>query len=302
MKNTEHQHTFNFRWLINQLRQPFPNLMERRYNWLVIIGVSLFIAIFLWFFRPFGLNNATIDNINLFILGYGGVTFGVLTLFIMIIPAIYPTAFSNKKWTVGKHIIWVTLILLGIGSGNYAYTYIFIDSVQWHWKIFFFFQLNTVIIGVIPVAIVTLIDVNHKLKKNLATATNLNQEIDQKSTEETKTPVTIQFSGKNKNETLRIEQERIYYICSEGNYVQIFYKDQSDIHQKMLRNTLQNISQQLPNTETIVQCHRAYLVNINKIINAEGNAQGFKLQLKDIDEKIPVSRKYVPSLRESLSL
>jgi len=302
MKNKERQQNINFKWLINQMRQPFPNLMERRYNWQIIISVSLFIAIFLWFFRPFGLNNATIDNINLFILGYGGVTFGVLTLFIMIIPSIHPVAFSNKKWTVGKHIIWVTLILLGIGAGNYAYTYAFIDSVQWHWKIFFFFQLNTVIMGIIPVAIVTLIDVNHKLKKNLATARNLNQEIGQKSTENTKAPKTITLSGKNKNETLTLEQSRIYYICSEGNYVQIFYTDQSAIHQKMLRNTLQNIRQQLPNTETIVQCHRAYLVNIDKIINAEGNAQGFRLHLKDIDVKIPVSRKYVPSLRESLSL
>ena len=53
---------------------------------------------------------------------------------------------------------------------------------------------------------------------------------------------------------------------------------------------------------TVVQCHRTFLVNTEKIIRASGNAQGFTLQLKDLPETIPVSRKYVPQIRKSLDL
>jgi DNA-binding LytR/AlgR family response regulator len=149
---------------------------------------------------------------------------------------------------------------------------------------------------------VTLIDVNIKLKRNLETATNLNQEISQKASKAIDKSKTIYLSGRNKNETFSTLEENIFFICSEGNYVQIKYKDQAVIKQKMIRNTLNNINDQLKNIDSIVQCHRAYLVNTAKIVNAQGNAQGFRLKLKDIDETIPVSRKYVPMVKESLAL
>jgi hypothetical protein len=302
MNNNDKPNNLSYRWLVCQLKQPFPNLMERKFNWLIIISVSLFIGFFLWFFQPFGLNRADLPHKGLFLFGYGGVTFIVLTLFIMILPLFSPATFSNKKWTVGKHILWVTFILLTIGSGNYVYTYTFIDVMQWHWKIIILFILFTMVIGIIPVSIVTLIDVNRKLKKNMETASNINKEIHQNTSDNIDKNEVLILRGKNKNETLTIKEDQFYFLCSEGNYVQIYYQEGTDFKQKMLRNTLHNISQQLQNSGTIVQCHRAYMVNTDKIIKAEGNAQGFKLKLKDLSEKIPVSRKFVPTVKRNLAV
>jgi DNA-binding LytR/AlgR family response regulator len=220
----------------------------------------------------------------------------------MILPLFSPATFSNKKWTVGKHILWVTFILLTIGSGNYVYTYAFIDVMQWHWKIFILFILFTMVIGIIPVSIVTLIDVNRKLKKNLKTASNINKEIHQNTSDNIDKNKALILRGKNKNETLSIKEDQFYFLCSEGNYVQIYYQEGTDFKKTMLRNTLHNISQQLQNSSTIVQCHRAYMVNTDKIIKAEGNAQGFKLKIKDLSEKIPVSRKFVPTVKRTLAV
>jgi len=41
------------------------------------------------------------------------------------------------------------------------------------------------------------------------------------------------------------------------------------------------------------QCHRAYIINIEKVKKAEGNSQGFLLDIEGLDFKIPVSRNYV---------
>jgi DNA-binding LytR/AlgR family response regulator len=38
------------------------------------------------------------------------------------------------------------------------------------------------------------------------------------------------------------------------------------------------------------RCHRAYIVNLAAVEHVSGNAQGYKLHLKDVAELIPVSR------------
>ena len=38
------------------------------------------------------------------------------------------------------------------------------------------------------------------------------------------------------------------------------------------------------------RCHRAYIVNLDKIEQVEGNAQGYKLKLQGTEDLIPVSR------------
>jgi len=287
-------------WLINRLNQPLPRLREEPNNWSVIIGVSIFISLFLWIFQPFGLAGAKMNYKELFIIGYGGVTFVVLTLFSVLIKKLLGYLFPGKQWTVWKHIIWLTLLLLAIGTGNYIYTFVFIDPIIWNWKVFFLFQLFTVIIALIPISIITLYSVNQKLKKNLAIATNINQEIKHKETVDNDKHKTVTISGKNKGETLTLPEKDIYFVCSEGNYVRIYYKGKARIENMMLRNTISEIKLQMQSTDSIVQCHRAYLVNTTKVTKAEGNAQGFKLEMDELDNTVPVSRKYVPSVKENI--
>lgn len=59
--------------LKNYLKQPFPKLTSR---WKLIITISLFVAIFLIIFQPFGIS--LIQNKILILSGYGLVTFLVL--------------------------------------------------------------------------------------------------------------------------------------------------------------------------------------------------------------------------------
>ena len=51
--------------------------------------------------------------------------------------------------------------------------------------------------------------------------------------------------------------------------------------------------------QEIIQCHRAFIVNTNKIISAKGNSQGLRLSLENCNNEVPVSRNYVDLVRSS---
>ncbi|WP_089734667.1 LytTR family transcriptional regulator DNA-binding domain-containing protein [Chryseobacterium jejuense] len=59
-----------------------------------------------------------------------------------------------------------------------------------------------------------------------------------------------------------------------------------------LRISLSNILAQVQ-TPTIKRCHRSYIINLGKVKNIKGNAQGYKLTLPEIDFDIPVSRSFI---------
>jgi DNA-binding LytR/AlgR family response regulator len=56
---------------------------------------------------------------------------------------------------------------------------------------------------------------------------------------------------------------------------------------KTFRQTLSSTQKQLPFLE---KCHRSYLVNINNIKEIQGNSQNAKIFIKNIDERIPLSK------------
>jgi len=284
------------------LRQPYPSLIDKkRYNWIIVISISLFVLLFLILFQPFGLSRTAMPNKILFLAGYGGVTFIALVILLILAPRIFTNFFSFESWTVGKHILWLIIILFGIGIGNFLYSLYYIDQFIWNWKIFLLFQAFTLLIGIFPIAIVTLISFNIRLRNNLKEASGLNQSIQGKRSEDSSKEKIIKLKGKNKDEYFSLSSENLLYIVSEGNYVQICYLEDSETKQKMLRNTIGNIKDQTKNVEFIVQCHRAFLVNIKKITESRGNAQGFTLSLEKSSSSIPVSRKFVPTIKEKLS-
>jgi hypothetical protein len=284
------------------LRQPYPSLLDqKKYNWLIVVSISLFVSLFLLLFQPFGLSRATMPNKILFLAGYGGITFVSLVILLILAPKIFTSFFSFERWTVGKHILWLVIILFGIGIGNFLYSVFYIDHFIWNWKIFLLFQAFTLLIGIFPIAIVTLISFNIRLRNNLKEASGLNQSIKGKRSEDSSKEKIIKLKGKNKDEYFSLSSENLLYIVSEGNYVQIYYLEDSETKQKMLRNTIGNIKDQTKNVEFIVQCHRAFLVNIKKITESRGNAQGFTLSLEKSSSSIPVSRKFVPTIKEKLS-
>ena len=105
----------------------------------------------------------------------------------------------------------------------------------------------------------------------------------------------------NEREQCQFKDDSLLFISSEGNYVNIVVKNKK-IERILIRNSLTNIEKQLRNYPLFCRCHRAYIVNLNKIKSATGNAQGLKLTLKDLDDSIPVARSYSKEFRKRLGI
>jgi multisubunit Na+/H+ antiporter MnhG subunit len=69
---------------------------------------------------------------------------------------------------------------------------------------------------------------------------------------------------------------------------------------KRNRTTIRQIEETLQQELAFVRCHRAYIVNTGRIDRVTGNAQGYKLSLRDTSEEIPVSRIYLNAIKEIL--
>ena len=59
-------------------------------KWKLILPISLFIALFMLIFKPFGLSELEIEFRWLILAGYGAVTFIILILDLLILPLIFP--------------------------------------------------------------------------------------------------------------------------------------------------------------------------------------------------------------------
>ena len=74
--------------------------------------------------------------------------------------------------------------------------------------------------------------------------------------------------------------------------------DENTLKKVTYRVTLSSLEIQLKEASSLIRCHRSYLVNLNKVKNISGNAQGLKLELINQSEIIPVSRNYIPIVKQ----
>jgi DNA-binding LytR/AlgR family response regulator len=277
------------------LDQPYPQVENR---WKLIVLISLFVSIFMFVFQPFGLSQFRSAYKPLILLGYGGVTFVVLVINIFGITSLLRRWFKLKTWTVKKQIIWLIWIVFTIGLGNYFYSTLRFSF--WGWQSLVKFQIFTVLVGIIPIVVITIVEQNIKLKQNLSSAHEINQNIKPQSLTQKAEIVTIITD--NKKDKFEIDISNLLYIESTGNYIEIFYELNDMVKKTLLRCTIKRIENQLSQYPNLFKCHRAYLVNTSKIVQVKGNSQGLKLLLKNSEVEIPVSRSLSNGLKSQLIL
>jgi len=100
-----------------------------------------------------------------------------------------------------------------------------------------------------------------------------------------------------KNETFTFEDQHFTHAIAEGNYTDFYFIEESRSKSVTYRISLSSFEMQLEGSN-LKRCHRSYLVNLNHVSNVSGNAQGLKLSLTDSPFEIPVSRKYIPAIKE----
>ena len=278
----------------NYLNRPYLRIENR---WKLTIIISLFISLFILLFQPFGLSTYKSEYKSVVLLGYGGITFVILIINLFILTHVFKKWFAN--WTIGKQMLWLSWVIFTIGTGNYIYSSI-IFSMFAGMNGFITFQVLTLIIGIFPVVIITLVSYNIKLKRNLKTAAEVNDLLVEKPTA-SQTEETVVLVADNGKDKLEVELSDLLYIESVGNYIQISYFKGGKMSKMLLRGTIKRIESETAQHTSLVKCHRAFIVNINHVESVIGNSQELRLVLKNSDIEIPVSRNNSQIIKDSLS-
>ena len=276
------------------IHQPYP-LSENK--WKPLLSISLFVAVFMLIFQPFGLVNLQHTYKTLLLAGYGGVCLLILMINLIIATTFLKKWFSPTSWTMIKEILWLSWTLFIIGIGNYFYSAILFSF--WSWHGFIVFQVYTLAVGIIPIVVLTILRQNYSLSQNLRSAQEFNTNLNHK--EDLFENQKLCLVAENNKDKFEIELSELLYIESSGNYIEIFFEANHQLKNTILRSTLKRTELQLEKHPTIVKCHRAFLVNIHKIIQVKGNSQGLKLILKHPETEIPVSRNFSKSLKEQMN-
>lgn len=109
----------------------------------------------------------------------------------------------------------------------------------------------------------------------------------------------ITLEGSTK-ESVSLLPADFLFAEAEGNYVSIHYIDGGEAKQAMLRTSMKSVIAILCENKDIMQCHRAYLVNLRHVASVEGRSSGIGLKLRHCEAVIPVSKSYVSSVKEHI--
>ena len=295
--------------MIKWLKKPYLFLFESLTARLrVAVFILIFTFLFLIVFKPFDL--ADVISVNFY---FGAFLYGLVsgvTAFLTggFLVRVFPNYFTDKGWTVGKEMLSLNLMLLSVSVANGVLGYYIelcpIGETKSIWLSLYENLKHTYAVGVFPVLILTTISYIVNLRRNLAKTVEINLQIDNRQENETPAEnhpqiVTIQSSTNNNDFSFCLND--LLFVMSDGNYVEFHVEDEENVRREIRRNTLSNIESQLETYSFLFRSHRAYLVNLNKVVKSSGNAQGYELKFAKTDHTVPVSRKNLSRFDELIN-
>lgn len=282
--------------MLRSLNKKYPFNDNLKTNARLIASVSLGIFLFLLFFQPLQIHNPDFNNRLIILATFGAITLVLLSIFRLVIPSLFSTAFSEERWTIGKEIL---INLLFVISNSVAFVFFarYVGKVS----ISFHTVIIVVIISISAAVILVVTNQFHLLKKQLEELSPNNQNKRSDYSQKKKERPEITFESENKNENLKLFIDQIMVIKSASNYIEVIYKENERVTKKLIRNTLKATELRLFAYKEIIRCHRSFIINKNYIENIEKGNEGLILTLIGYSQKIHVSRKYILKMKEALN-
>ena len=203
-------------------REPYPSVIS---PWKVVVVPAVIIFLVLYLLQPFGI--ARIGSGKLWVtLGSACISAGVSSLFVWVLPWMFPRYYEERAWTLGKEVLGTLALLLCITVCVWFYVS-WLCGVMPGVRLFFTVLLWVLILGAFPTVLFTMWNRNIRLARNLREATELNLRLSKKQEAEEMPSATLVFSGGTKD-TLVMDARSFLYAESEGNYVRLHYLSPKD--------------------------------------------------------------------------
>jgi len=270
--------------LISFFSRPLPQ--NDQGNWLqagLIAGAIVFFLLF--FLRPFGLGQ------------FEGNIFFVALCFSMLSVAVTwcygacvfkPWVRWVKTWRVWHECAAILLLFCCVSLGNSILSFLWFPNPV-SLQLFLAYLYVTLLFGIPITLTIVALEYQRRLRTRLAEL--LPKDIDAQA-EET---VTFHDTSVRGND-LTLPLSDFLYAEAQKNCVDIYFLRDNLVEHQQLRTTLTSVLADA-NEKSIFQCHRSFIVNLNNILSAHGNSNGYQLTVGDEHHTVPVSRSYVSKLR-----
>jgi DNA-binding LytR/AlgR family response regulator len=257
-------------------------------------GISLGVFLFILFFQPFPLDRFDFDNKLLFIAGLGAIIF----LF-LIIRIIWPRERRINKEENNELLVssypgdFLILVLISVASVFYL-RYVGIVGIT------FFIVFKVVLISMASIIILRVSESFRELQYRNEILKRHQVSIQQQlgKYEDDLLNKSVEIISENRNDNLKLQISDIAFIRSADNYVEIYFREGNEFRKELIRNTLKNIEKQIKPYKRFVRCHRTCIINVHYIDKLNNSVGNYWLSLRDINEKIPVSRQYLLIIKD----
>lgn len=259
---------------------------------MLILAISLFPALFLMGFQPFGSPTPHEQ-----IIVYSIITLVVLSFTLIGLPRLLPDLMDSSRWTLGKFIWHSVLNLLVVSTAIAIYTFsiktepvLLYDPPFWEhllrqiWRTF--------IIGIFPLVGMAFILENRALSQALLASQEATGRLESVKSTAARIPEAAHGKVNIQSDTREsLSMDRSNFLCAraEDNYIEITWMEGEGTKSKLLRMPMTSLYEQVGD-DFIIRCHRSYMVNLRYVHEVSGNANGYRLHFNVIPADIPVSR------------
>ena len=282
------------------------------------IGVLVFLALV----QPFGINRVN-DGRIVYILVCSLISFFTVLFSLLLTKAAFGD-YEKRNGSLKYFLVRETVANI-VNTPILAFLLLMYDGwfCQRRWDMFLYidghFSLYNVWLMCVNVAIVSVFLClwafyefrNDKLRRELDDVKAINALLEKrqeelfqredKCEEVEEKPVMVVIEGQGQGARLEVDPSSILYVESMANYADIYYISENETRHITLRITLKQIKETLSEFGFIVQCHRAFLVNINFVVSMTARNPGYQLQLFGVEKQLPVSRANNDVIKSALS-
>ncbi len=233
------------------------------YHGLIALILALWIVLFLVLIAPFDLIDVRFENRIIMMPGYG-----ILFALSYLAFALMEIRFPIKKGWKTEILCVAFLLIVPLLPVFFYYSSNFIQG-DYHFPIFVTRVYLPIFILLVPAIVLLRWFFLAKPKPE-------QQKI---------------LLGKKKYDQLSLRFDDLVFIKAADNYLEINYLEDSQLHQRLIRYTMKEVKNDVPD---LLQTHRSYLVNPNHIIQWKN-----KNSLLTTSSEVPVSdsfRKLIPNL------
>ncbi len=270
---------------LSVLNRDFKLLDDKKDRLLFISICFVFAVLFINIFVPFNINRWGSDSgfIQFIRLSSYGFVVGIVFLF---------TQFPLRKWfntshfKIKSYILW---LLIEISLISLVYIFLYGNPIGNFYNDLVF-SLKYTTLGILLPYSFSMMLINYKNQKKKLK--ELHRKIEK--------PVfqnLINFSDENGKIKFSIQKKDLLFLESTDNYITIYYKTENKLQRKLIRNSLKNIEESL-REQSIIRCHRTYMINISKIESIQRENKQIQLKIEGYENLIPVSRKYTSVINE----